>query len=160
MKIKLNSVIVNDQEKALQFYTETLGFQMAVDVPAGEYRWLTVVSPDDPKGAQVVLEPDAFPAAKTYQKALFEAGIPLTAFEVDGLDGEYQRLTGLGVIFTMEPTDMGGTKNWCQALEPWKVGVDSCRRIWQWCEDRGSWLRAVGTTSTTAYRAASRSLPT
>ena len=110
MKIKLNSVIVNDQEKALRFYTETLGFEKAVDIPAGEYRWLTVVSPDDPEGAQVVLEPDAFPAAKTYQRALFEAGIPLTAFEVDGVDDEYRRLTGLGVHFTMEPTDMGGTK--------------------------------------------------
>ena len=108
MRISLNNVIVNDQERALRFYTEVLGFQKKMDLPAGEYRWLTVVSPEEPDGTQLVLEPNANPAAATYQRALFEAGIPLTAFAVDGIELEHRRLLGLGVKFTAPPTDAGG----------------------------------------------------
>lgn len=108
MKIKLNSVIVRDQESALRFYTEVLGFKKKVDLPAGEFRWLTVVAPDEPDGTQLLLEPNAHPAAATYQRALFESGIPLTAFAVDDIEKEHQRLKGLGVVFTSGPTDAGG----------------------------------------------------
>jgi hypothetical protein len=80
-----------------------------LDLPVGEFRWLTVVSPDEPEGTQLVLEPNAFPAAATYQQALFEAGIPLTAFAVDDIEKEVARLTSLGVHFTQAPTDAGGT---------------------------------------------------
>ncbi len=107
MKIKLNSVIVQDQQSALQFYTDVLGFTKKVDIPAGEYRWLTVVSPEEPDGAELLLEPNAHPAAATYQRAIFEAGIPLTSFAVDDIEQEYQRLTALGVSFTAKPTDAG-----------------------------------------------------
>ena len=108
MKIRLNSVLVGDQEKALLFYTETLGFEKKLDIPVGEFRWLTVVSPEEPDATELVLEPNAFPAAATYQQALFEAGIPATALEVDDIDREYERLTGAGVDFRSEPTDAGG----------------------------------------------------
>lgn len=107
MKIALSGVIVEDQERALKFYTEVLGFVKKQDVPAGEYRWLTVVAPDDPDGTQLLLEPNANPASKTYQQALFEQGIPLTAFAVDDVQAEYERLKGLGVAFSVEPTQMG-----------------------------------------------------
>ena len=107
MRIKLNSIFGNDQQKGLDFYTNALGFVKKNDIPLGEYRWLTVVSPDDPDGTELVLEPNANPAAKAYQAALFEQGIPLTAFEVDDLQQEYQRLSSLGVVFTMDPTQMG-----------------------------------------------------
>jgi predicted enzyme related to lactoylglutathione lyase len=108
MKIKLNSVLVGNQESALRFYTEVLGFTKKTDLPVGEYRWLTVVSPDEPDGTQLVLEPNANPAAAAYQRALFESGIPLTAFAVDDIEKEYQRLRELGVAFATEPTDAGG----------------------------------------------------
>jgi catechol 2,3-dioxygenase-like lactoylglutathione lyase family enzyme len=108
MKIKLNSVLVQDQERALRFYTEVLGFKKKMDLPAGEFRWLTVVSPEEPDGTEVVLEPNANPAAATYQRALFEAGIPLTAFAVDNIELEHQRLKALGVGFRSDPTDAGG----------------------------------------------------
>ncbi len=107
MKIKLNSVIVADQESALEFYTEILGFTKKVDIPMGEYRWLTVVSPEEPDGTQLLLEPNANPAAATYQSALFEAKIPLTSFAVDDIAKESDRLKANGVVFTMEPTDVG-----------------------------------------------------
>lgn len=108
MRIALNSVIVQDQEHALRFYTEVLGFEKKVDIPAGDHRWLTVVSKEDPEGTQLVLEPNAHPAAATYQKALHESNTPLTSFEVDDVQGEFDRLTGLDVEFTTEPTDIGG----------------------------------------------------
>ena len=108
MKISLNSVIVQDQEHALSFYTEVLGFEKKVDIPAGDHRWLTVVSKEDPDGTQLVLEPNAHPAAAVYQEALHESKTPLTSFEVDDVQGEYDRLTELGVEFTTEPTDVGG----------------------------------------------------
>jgi len=107
MKIKLNSVFVDDQEKALKFYTEVLGFVKKVDVPAEEYRWLTVVSPEEPDGTELLLEPNHNPAAKTYQQAIFEQGIPATAFAVEDVQAEYGRLKKLGVVFHSEPTPMG-----------------------------------------------------
>lgn len=107
MKIKLSSVMVVDQEKALRFYTEVLGFVKKTDVPAGDARWLTVVSADEPNGTELLLEPMGFPPAGTYQRALFEAGIPLTAFLVDDVRKEYERLQAHGVVFRTEPTEMG-----------------------------------------------------
>lgn len=107
MRINLNSVLVDDQDKALTFYTEVLGFQKKVEIPVGAYRWLTVVSPEEPDGTQLVLEPNVNPAAKTYQEALFDQGIALTAFEVSDIKGEHERLHRLGVVFSMPPTNVG-----------------------------------------------------
>jgi len=107
MRINLASVLVDDQEKALRFYTEVLGFQEKANVPLGEHRWMTVVSPEDPDGTELVLEPDEHPAAKPFKKALVADGIPFTAFAVDDVQAEYERLRGLGVRFTQEPADMG-----------------------------------------------------
>jgi len=113
MKAKVIGIPVQDQEKALQFYTNKLGFIKKHDVPLGEgNRWLTVVSKDEPNGVEVLLEPSPnhFEPAKTYQKALFEAGIPYTQFNVDDLQEEYNRLVNLDVEFTMQPTEMGNVK--------------------------------------------------
>ena len=107
MQIKLASVLVDDQEKALRFYTEVLGFTMAADITMGQFRWLTVSSPDGVEGAELVLEPMGFPPARTFQKALFEAGIPATAFFTRDIDAEYRRLKVAGVTFRGEPTAMG-----------------------------------------------------
>jgi len=107
MRINLTSVYVDDQDKALRFYTEVLGFVPKTDVPTGEYRWLTVVSPDAPDGVELLLEPDAHPAAKAFKEALAADGIPLTQFAVDDVAAEHERLRGLGVLFTQEPVDMG-----------------------------------------------------
>ena len=107
MRIKLNSIIVDDQDKALVIYTEVLGFVKKEDIPLGKFRWLTVVSPAEPEGTELVLEPNEHPAAKAYQEALFNDGIPLTAFEVDHTHDTYRRLSTSGVRFTMEPTRMG-----------------------------------------------------
>jgi len=107
MKIKLTSVMVDDQEKALMFYTEVLGFVKKNDIPVGEARWLTVVSPEGPDDVELLLEPMGFPPARTYQKALFEAGIPLTSFAVDDIQKEYERMKKLGVVFKTAPTQMG-----------------------------------------------------
>ena len=109
MKIKLSSVFVDNQDKALKFYTEVLGFIKKSDMPAGDDRWLTVVSPEGPNDIELLLEPANLPAAKKYQKALFEAGIPLTAFAAENIQKEYKRMTKLGVVFTMEPTKSGPT---------------------------------------------------
>jgi len=113
MKVKIIGIPVQDQEKALQFYTTKLGFIKKHDVPLGEgNRWLTVVSKDEPDGVEVLLEPSPnhFEPSKTYQKALFEAGIPYTQFNVDNLKEEYERLISLGVEFSMQPTEMGNVK--------------------------------------------------
>jgi len=110
MKVRLVSVLVQNQDEALKFYTEILGFIKKLEIPMGEHRWLTVVSPEEPDGVQVVLEPCAFPPAKVYQKALFDAGIPYTAFNVDDVDAEYSRLQALGVSFSMQPTTMGSAR--------------------------------------------------
>ena len=107
MRINLTSVYVDDQDKALRFYTEVLGFVKKTDVPTGEYRWLTVVSPDAPDGVELLLEPDAHPAAKAFKEALAADGIPLTQFAVDDVAAEHDRLRSLGVLFTQEPVDMG-----------------------------------------------------
>lgn len=110
MKVRLTSVLVDDQEKALKFYTEVLGFIKKTDIPLGEHRWLTVVSNEERDGPEVVLEPMGFEPAKIYQKALYGAGIPLTAFYVDDVDREFARLKDLGVRFSMEPAVMGASK--------------------------------------------------
>jgi catechol 2,3-dioxygenase-like lactoylglutathione lyase family enzyme len=107
MRIKLTSVLVDDQDKALQFYTDVLGFHKKTDVPLGEHRWLTVVSPDEPDGTELVLEPDAHPVAEPFKAALFDDGIPFTSFAVDDVHGEFERLRALGVEFTQEPAEMG-----------------------------------------------------
>jgi catechol 2,3-dioxygenase-like lactoylglutathione lyase family enzyme len=107
MKIHLTSVLVDDQAKALSFYTDVLGFVKNADVPLGEHRWLTVTSPDQPDGPELVLEPDAHPAAGPFKRALVEDGIPFTSFAVEDVRREYERLTGLGVRFTQEPAEMG-----------------------------------------------------
>lgn len=109
MKIKLASVFVDDQSKALDFYTDVLGFVKKQDIPVGSFRWLTVVSPDEPDGAELLLEPNDNPAAKTFQKAIFDQGIPLAAFAVDDVRLEHDRLKALGVRFQTEPTEMGST---------------------------------------------------
>ncbi len=111
MKIKLTSVFVDDQDKALTFYTETLGFVKKHDFPVGQFKWLTVVSPEDPNGVELLLEPDENPAARAYKKAIFEQGITAAAFEVEDIHQEYARLKRLGVEFTMEPTNMGMSTN-------------------------------------------------
>ncbi|GAA5217557.1 VOC family protein [Streptomyces thinghirensis] len=108
MKIHLTSVFVDDQAKAQRFYTEILGFVTKHDVPVGEQdRWLTVVSPDEPGGTELLLEPAGHPAVKAYRDALVEDGIPLAQFAVDDVKAEYERLRGLGVHFTQEPLEMG-----------------------------------------------------
>ena len=108
MRIKLTSIMVDDQSKALKFYTEVFGFVKKHEIPVGgEYRWITVVSPGGRDDLELSLEPNANPAAKTFQEAMFAQGIPITAFEVDDIAGEYKRLKGLGVAFTQEPTPAG-----------------------------------------------------
>jgi catechol 2,3-dioxygenase-like lactoylglutathione lyase family enzyme len=108
MRINLSSVLVDDQDKALRFYTEVLGFEKKNEVPLGEARWLTVVSPEEPDGTELALEPDAHPAAGPFKRALVEDGIPFTSFAVDDARAEYERLSALGVRFTQEPMDMQG----------------------------------------------------
>lgn len=107
MKIVLTSVLVDDQEKALQFYTNVLGFVKKTEVPMGQFRWLTVVSPESPHGVELVLEPDQHPAAKPFKKALVEDGVPYTSFGVADAQAEYQRLEKAGVRFTQPPVNMG-----------------------------------------------------
>ncbi|MFD6275138.1 VOC family protein [Streptomyces sp. NPDC060209] len=108
MKIHLTSVFVDDQAKALRFYTEILGFEKKHDVPVGEKdRWLTVVSPDEPGGTELLLEPVGHPVVTTYRDTLVKDGIPLAQFAVDDVKAEYERLRGLGVLFTQEPMEMG-----------------------------------------------------
>ena len=109
MKIKITSVFVSDQNKALEFYTKNLGFVKKTDIGAGKYRWLTVVSAEDPNGPQLVLEPNENPAARIYQEAISKQGIPTTMFFVDDIQKEFQRLKKLGVKFTMEPTKTPGS---------------------------------------------------
>jgi catechol 2,3-dioxygenase-like lactoylglutathione lyase family enzyme len=107
MRIKLASVIVDDQDKALKFYTEVFGFVKKHDIPVGEYRWITVVSPEGPSDLELALEPNANPVGKTFQEGLFKQGVPLTAFEVGDIEQEYQRLKALGVVFTQTPHRQG-----------------------------------------------------
>lgn len=107
MRIILTSVIVDDQDKALKFYTEALGFVKKTEFPAGEYRWLTVVSPDAPDGVELTLEPNANDIARSFQKGLFDAGVPLAVFGVGDIQREYERMKGLGVVFRSAPTKQG-----------------------------------------------------
>src|SRR4051812_36558760 len=107
MRIHLSSVFVDDQDKALRFYTHVLGFVKKTEVPIGDARWLTVVSPDDLDGTELVLEPDGHPAVKPFKDALVDDGIPFASFAVDDVHAEYERLRALGVTFTQEPLAMG-----------------------------------------------------
>ena len=107
LRINVTSVFVDDQDKALAFYTEKLGFVPKTDQPAGQFRWLTVVSPADPDGVELLLEPNEHPAAKAYQQALLEDGIPATSFQVDDVDRAHTELTERGVHFVQQPTSMG-----------------------------------------------------
>ena len=107
MKIKLTSLMVEDQGKALAFYTDVFGFRKKHEFPVGEYRWITVVSPEGPDDVELTLEPNVNPAAKAFQRAMFEQGIPLAAFEVNDIAAEYERLRARGVAFTREPAPMG-----------------------------------------------------
>ncbi|MFI6961023.1 VOC family protein [Streptomyces sp. NPDC050255] len=107
MRIHLTSVFVDDQDKALRFYTDVLGFVKKAEVPIGKDRWLTVVSPEDPDGTELLLEPDGHPAVKPYKTALVNDGIPAASFAVDDVPAEFARLRGLGVRFTQEPMEAG-----------------------------------------------------
>jgi catechol 2,3-dioxygenase-like lactoylglutathione lyase family enzyme len=107
MRINVTSVLVDDQDKALRFYTDVLGFVKKTEIPLGEARWLTVVSPDDPDGTELVLEPDGHPAAGPFKRALVADGIPFTSFATEDTNAEFERLRLLGVRFTQEPLDMG-----------------------------------------------------
>jgi catechol 2,3-dioxygenase-like lactoylglutathione lyase family enzyme len=107
MRITVTSVFVDDQDKALRFYTEVLGFEKKTEIPLGEARWLTVVSPDQPNGTELLLEPDGHPAVRPFKDALVADGIPFTSFGVDDVAGEVERLKARGVTFTQEPLEMG-----------------------------------------------------
>jgi glyoxylase I family protein len=107
MRIKLTSIMVDDQDKGLRFYTEVLGFRKKHDIPVGEYRWITVTSPEGPDDVELTLEPNANPAGKAFQDAMFSQGIPIAAFEVDDIAGEFARLTARGVAFTRPPAPAG-----------------------------------------------------
>lgn len=122
MKIKLTGIFVDDQQKALDFYTKVLGFKKSHDIPAGDYRWIQLASPEG-GDAELSLEPNVNPAAKAFQKALFDQGIPITAFEVDDLESEFRKLSDLDVVFTTEPTNAGGVSL--------AVFVDTCGNLIQ-----------------------------
>jgi catechol 2,3-dioxygenase-like lactoylglutathione lyase family enzyme len=108
MRIKLTSILVDDQDKALRFYTDVLGFRKKQDVAVGgPYRWITVTSPEGPDDVELALEPNANPAGRAFQSAMFEQGIPIAAFEVADIRGEFRRLKGQGVVFSVEPTQAG-----------------------------------------------------
>lgn len=110
MKIYVSSVMIHDQAHALKFYTEKLGFQIKHDIPAGDYRWLTLVSPEQLDGVELLLEPDVHHAAKPFKAALKADGIPYTSFQVSNIDEEYERLKGLGVEFFLAPTEVDHVK--------------------------------------------------
>lgn len=110
MKMYIKSVVVDDQAKAVEFYTQTLGFEVKHDIPMGEHRWLTLVSPEEPDGVELVLEPDAHPKVREFKQSMKSDGIPFTAFSVDDLEAEYDRLDKAGVVFTQKPTDVGTAK--------------------------------------------------
>lgn len=107
MKITMSSVLVDDQAKALKFYTDVLGFVKKTDLPAGEFRWLTVVSPEGAEGVELLLEPNSHPAARTFQKAIYADGIPATSFGSSDIEKEYERLSRLEVVFRQKPTKSG-----------------------------------------------------
>lgn len=129
MRIALTSIFVDDQNAARAFYTDVLGFQIRHDIPLGEDFWLTVVSPQDPEGPELLLEPSGHPAVKPYRDALMADGIPLAQFAVEDLEAEYRRLTELGVVFTQQPTDIGNALT--------AVLDDTCGNLVQLLEFRG-----------------------
>ncbi len=110
IRVKLTSILVNDQNRARQFYTETLGFQIKHDIPMGGAAWLTLVAPDDPNGVELLLEPTGHPASITFQQAIYSDRIPITQLYTENIDVEYERLTAKGVTFTSPPKSMGPTK--------------------------------------------------
>jgi len=130
VKINLTSVLVDDQAKALRFYTDVLGFVKKADIPLGEHRWLTVVSPDDPEGTELVLEPDEHPAARPFKEALVSDGIPFTSFAVESVQRDFERLTDRGVRFTQKPTQMGPVTT--------AVLDDTCGNLIQIAEQAGT----------------------
>ncbi len=107
IRIQLASIFVDDQEKALKFYTEVMGFARRADIPMGEFRWLTVVSPEEPEGTELLLEPNSHPAAIAYQQAIYQDAIPATTFFVEDIQKAYEELKKQGVVFTMKPTESG-----------------------------------------------------
>jgi glyoxylase I family protein len=129
MKIKLSSIHVDNQDRALAFYTGVLGFHKSKDIPMGEFRWITVISPEGHPDVELVLEPNANPIAKAYQEGLLEQGIPCTAFEVDDIEAESKRLKEGGVKFTMNPTDAGTVKI--------AIFADTCGNLLQIYEVKG-----------------------
>jgi predicted enzyme related to lactoylglutathione lyase len=134
IRIKLTSVHVDDQAKPLEFYTEVLGLEKKSDFPAGEFRWLTVVSPEDPDGVELVLEPNDNPIARTYQEALFEAGMPAAVFEVDDIHKHDERITALGGMFRSEPTPMGPVTTSSCGCRP----APTAGRSWSWRTPRSA----------------------
>ena len=129
MRINLTSVAVDDQEKALRFYTETLGFRLKHNIPLGEHAWITVVSEEAPEGTELVLEPAEHPAVRRYRTALVEDGIPFTSFAVDDVEAEHERLVAEGVRFVQPPTDLGTVIT--------AVFDDSCGNLIQIMEEKG-----------------------
>jgi catechol 2,3-dioxygenase-like lactoylglutathione lyase family enzyme len=129
MRINVMSIMVDDQAKALRFYTEVLGFTKKREIPVGEYSWLTVVSPEEPGGTELSLEPDEHPAARPFKEALVADGIPFTSFEVSDVHAEYDRLVGLGVRFTQAPADMGSVTT--------AVFDDTCGNLIQLAAEHG-----------------------
>ena len=128
MRINVTSVFVNDQQKALRFYTEVLGFQKKTEIPLGEVFWLTVVSPEEPDGTELLLEPDSHPAVKPYKAALVEDGIPAASFAVADAQAEYERLSSAGVRFLQPPVDHGPVVT--------AVLDDTCGNLIQIAEER------------------------
>ena len=128
MRINLTSVSVDDQQKALRFYTETLGFRLKHNIPLGEHAWITVVSEEAPEGTELVLEPAEHPAVRRYRMALVEDGIPFTSFAVDDVEAEYERLVARGVRFVQPPTDLGAVIT--------AVFDDSCGNLIQIAEEK------------------------
>ena len=129
MRIRHTSVVVDDQQKALRFYTETLGFRLKHNIPLGEYAWITVVSEQEPEGTELVLEPAGHPAVVPYRKALVEDGIPFTAFTVDDVEAEHERLVAKGVRFVQPPTDLGTVVT--------AVFDDTCGNLIQIMQEKG-----------------------
>jgi catechol 2,3-dioxygenase-like lactoylglutathione lyase family enzyme len=129
MRINVVSIMVDDQAKALRFYTDVLGFVKRREIPFGEHAWLTVVSPEDPDGTELSLEPDEHPAARPFKRALVEDGIPFTSFAVDDVASEHERLVGRGVRFTQPPTDMGSVTT--------AVFDDTCGNLIQIAAEKG-----------------------
>lgn len=129
MKIYITSVFVDDQAKAHDFYTQKLGFVVKNDIPVGDNRWLTVVSPEQPEGSELLLEPSDHPSVPTYKSAIVADGIPAASFQVDDIDAEYERLSAIGVEFTMPPADAG----------PVRVAVfdDTCGNLIQLMQMKG-----------------------